>query len=106
MDPNTRTHQCQLTSKNLHQLCADTGCSLEDQLVAMVDRDRWKSESQGYLRCHKATWSVNVFGINCCMFNCLALILDFLVFCIEERKKKNLNGDHCLYIEPDIFFYL
>ena len=26
----------------LHQLCADTGCSLKDLLGAMEDRDEWR----------------------------------------------------------------
>ena len=28
--------------KKLHQLSADTGCTLDDQLEAMDDRDGWK----------------------------------------------------------------
>ena len=32
-------HQCRLTSKDLHQLCVDTGCSLEDLPEAMDDGD-------------------------------------------------------------------
>ena len=34
------------TRTYLQQLCADTGCSLEDLLKAMDDRDEWR-ESQG-----------------------------------------------------------
>ena len=30
-----------LTSKYLHQLCADTGCILENLLGAMGDKDGW-----------------------------------------------------------------
>ena len=42
MDPNTWTCQFWLTSKNLFTsaLCVDTGCNLEDLLVAMNDRDK------------------------------------------------------------------
>ena len=39
------THRCtsdgQSTRTYIHQLCEDTGCSLEDLLRAMDDRDRW-----------------------------------------------------------------
>ena len=31
----------QLARTYLQQLCTDTGCSLEDQLEAMDDRDKW-----------------------------------------------------------------
>ena len=30
----------------LHQLCADTGCSLEDQLGAIDDRDGWRQSER------------------------------------------------------------
>ena len=35
------TCQCWHTSKNLHQLCKETRCSLEDLSEAMDDRDGW-----------------------------------------------------------------
>ena len=38
------------TRTYLHQLCADTGCSLEDLLGAVDDRDGWR-ESQGNPSC-------------------------------------------------------
>ncbi len=33
-------------STYLHQLCADTGCSLEDLPGAMDDRDRWRERER------------------------------------------------------------
>ena len=41
VDSYTWTHQYWSTSKNLHQLCVDTRCSLEDLSGMMYDRDRW-----------------------------------------------------------------
>ena len=42
----TPTHQCALFGRSartdLQQLCADTGCSLEDLLGVMDDRDGWR----------------------------------------------------------------
>ena len=40
MQCSTRIHQYYLTIKELHQLLADTGCSLEDLPGAMIDMDR------------------------------------------------------------------
>ena len=42
MDTYAWLCQCWLTSKNLHQLCIDTGCSLEDLPEAIDDRDEWR----------------------------------------------------------------
>ena len=40
MDPYTQICQCWPTSMNLSQLCTDSGCSLEDLLGMMNDRDK------------------------------------------------------------------
>ena len=40
MDSNTWTHQCRTTSMEIHQLCADTRCSLEHLPGVIDDRDR------------------------------------------------------------------
>ena len=42
MDHFRRTSRCWTTSQNLQQLWTDTECSLEDQLRAMDDRDKWR----------------------------------------------------------------
>ena len=47
MDSYTWLCQCWPISKNLQQICADTGCSLEDLLGPMVDRDRWRERESG-----------------------------------------------------------
>ena len=47
MNPYTLTRQCWLTSKNLQQLYADTGCSLEDLTEEMDDRDGWRERESG-----------------------------------------------------------
>ena len=47
----------------LHQLCVDTGCSLEDLLGAMDDRNRWRErESQGNLCCQ---YNLKHFILSC-----------------------------------------
>ena len=38
----SRGLQCWQTSKNLYQLCTDTGCHLKDLSREMADRDRWR----------------------------------------------------------------
>ena len=42
MDPYTWTHLCWVTRNNLHQFCVDTGCSLEERLGVMEERDGWR----------------------------------------------------------------
>ena len=39
MNSYTWVHQCRLTSKDLYQFCADTGCSLEDLPGVMIGID-------------------------------------------------------------------
>ena len=46
MDFNTRTCRCWPKGKNLHQLCAERGFSLEDLLGAMDDRDDGERERE------------------------------------------------------------
>ena len=53
MDPHAST--CWPTSKNLHQLCMDTGCSLEDLLGAIEDRDGW-SKRVREIHADSMTW--------------------------------------------------
>ena len=54
MDPYTWMCQYWPTSKNLHQLCMDTRCSLKDLLGVMDDKDRQK-ESLGN-PCYQCDW--------------------------------------------------
>ena len=39
-----------VTETYLQQLCADTGCCLEDLLVVMDDRDRWRDRERERVR--------------------------------------------------------
>ena len=43
MDTPALTDQQKL---NIHQLCADTGCRLEDSPRMMTDRDRWQENQE------------------------------------------------------------
>ena len=45
-DPYTLMHQGWVTSKNLHHLYEDTGCSLENLLEAKNDWDRWRERER------------------------------------------------------------
>ena len=47
MDSSTWTHQCWLTCKTHHKLCADTGCYLEHLLMVMTYRDWWSESESG-----------------------------------------------------------
>ena len=46
MDHYTWTCQYWLTNKNLHHLCGNTRCSLEDLRGAMNDRDGWRERER------------------------------------------------------------
>ena len=46
MDSNIWTHQYWLTNKNLHQLCANTECRIEDLLETMDDWEEVARESK------------------------------------------------------------
>ena len=47
--------QCWPTSKDLHQLCADTRCNLEDLPGVMDDRDGWQERARE-LHAISVTW--------------------------------------------------
>ena len=64
MDPYTWTGQGCPTSKNLHQLCVDTGCSLEDLQGVKDDRER-KRESQGNPCCQCDLMMIKVYLLIC-----------------------------------------
>ena len=42
MDPHIWPSKSRTTSSNIQQLCEDTGCSAEDLLEAMNDREKWR----------------------------------------------------------------
>ena len=64
MDPYIWTSVGWPARTYLHQLCADTGCSLEDLLGAMDDRDRWRErerERERVREIHADAESIDLF---------------------------------------------
>ena len=47
MDSYTQMYKCWPNGKDLHQVCADTRCCLEDIPGMMIDRDGWQEKTQG-----------------------------------------------------------
>ena len=65
----------------IHQLCADTGCSLEDLSGVMDDRDRWQKEVRKHHHI-SVTWRWWDCYIYCCTANTIKNNT------IKERKER------------------
>ena len=85
MNSYTWTHQCLLTSKDLHHLCADTGCSLENVPGVMDERDGWRER---VLELY-AVWMTWWWGYICvCVYIYIFIHIDMYI---------NISVVNCLF---------
>ena len=73
MDPYTWTCQCWTYP---HQLCTDTGCSLED---------------------HRERWMIRMDGMCVCVCVCV---------CVWDRQRKSRNFMLSVQLDKDIYIYI